>query len=449
MKRGIIAVAVLIMALSSSLYADLAVTVYNQNLAVVKDQRPIDFQEGRFEYSLVDVPSQIDPTSVHFKLLKNPDAADLLEQNYRYDLVSFGKILDRYLDQSIDLVHEDGQVYSGKLLAHDGNTVTLMKSDNSLEVIQTDKITKFNFPELPEGLITRPTLVWQFDSRLSGPRDAEISYMTKGMNWHAEYIGVVSNDEKSLDLSAWVSIENNSGATYKDAKLKLVAGEVNIIQPPKGRPGYGAEEAILFKSTAGFEEKPFFEYHLYTLPRTTSLANSEIKQISLFEPATTPVTKNYVYEGGGKDIRVELEFTNSEQNGLGMPLPAGKVRVMKKDTDGSLEFVGENMIDHTPRDEKVDLTLGNAFDLVGERVVKDSRRISNTVQEDDVEITLRNHKEKESVVIMVKEHFYGRDWKILRSNFEYNKKDANTAEFKIPVDAGKEATLSYTVRVER
>lgn len=446
MKRGIILLTVLVMALCSSLYADVAVTVYNQNLAVVKDQRQIDFQKGKFEYSLVDVPSQIDPTSVHFKLLKNPDAVDLLEQNYRYDLVSFGKILDRYLDQNIDLVHEDGQVYSGILLAHDGNTITLMKADNSLEVIQTDKITKFNFPELPEGLITRPTLVWQFNSDLSGPQNSEISYMTKGMNWHAEYVGIVSNDDKSLDLSAWVSVENNSGGSYKDAKLKLVAGDVNIVQPPRGRQGMGYEADMVFKGTAGFEEKPFFEYHLYTLPRTTSLANSEIKQISLFEPATTPVVKNYVYEGGGKDVRVELSFTNSEEDGLGMPLPAGKVRVMKKDSDGSMEFVGENMIDHTPRDEKVDLTLGNAFDLVGERVIKDSRQISRTSREDDVEITLRNHKDKEPVEILVKEHF-GPFWKILKSNYEYNKTDANTAEFKIPVQAGQEVTLSYTVRI--
>jgi hypothetical protein len=448
MKKGIIIVFAALIVFSSAVYADLAVTVYNQNLGVVKDQRSIDFQKGKFIYSLVDVPSQIDPTSVHFKLLQNPDAAALLEQNYRYDLVGFNKILDKYIDKTIEMVHEDGRIYSGTLLSHDGNTVTLMKPDNSLEVVQTEKITKFDFPKLPEGLITKPTLVWLFDSELSGSQEAEVSYMTKGMKWHAEYVGVISQKDDYLDISAWVSIENNSGAAFKDAKLKLVAGDVNIIQK---RRGYGADQfaemAVAMPRAAGFEEKPFFEYHLYTLPRTTSLADKEIKQISLFEPATTPVTKKYVYQGG-KDVRVNLEFRNSEENDLGMPLPAGKVRVMKRDVDEALEFVGENMIDHTPRDEKVELFLGNAFDLVGERIVKDSRKTSRYIQEEDVEIKLRNHKEDEAVEIVVRERTRGREFKILKSNFEYNKVDAHTVEFVVPVKPDEEKVLTYTVRIE-
>ncbi|HEQ99126.1 MAG TPA: hypothetical protein ENO22_07280 [candidate division Zixibacteria bacterium] len=345
------------------------------------------------------------------------------------------------------MIHEDGQIFSGTLLSHDGNTITLMKPDNSLEVVQTNKITKFDFPRLPEGLITKPTLVWLFDSELSGSQESEISYMTKGMNWHAEYIGIVSDDEKMLNLAAWVSIENNSGATYEDAKLKLVAGDVSII---KKEVDYGLGrgfEAAVAMPKIGFEEKPFFEYHLYTLPRTTSLADKEIKQIALFEPATTPVTKKYVYSGG-EDVRVSLEFTNSEENGMGMPLPAGKVRVMKRDSDNALEFVGENLIDHTPRDEKVELYLGNAFDLVGERTVTDSRKISRYIQEEDVEVKLRNHKEDEAVEIVVREYIRGREFKILNSNFEYKKKDAHTVEFVVPVKPDEEVTLKYTVRIE-
>jgi len=430
--------------------AELAVTVYNENMALVKDQRALNFESGRFEYSLTNVPSQIDPTSVHFKLLENPEGAALLEQNYRYDLVGFGKIMEKYLDKQIEMIHEDGRVYSGTLLAHDGKTVTLLKPSGSLEVLVTEKLTKFDFPRLPEGLITKPTLVWLFDSDLSGKQEAEISYITKGMNWHAEYVGVVSDDEKMLDLAAWVSIENNSGATYKDAKLKLVAGDVNIIQP---RPrGFGALEMDLYaKAQApGFEEKAFFEYHLYTLPRTTSLANNEIKQISLFEPATTPVIKKYVYMGwsGAKDVKVNLEFVNSKAHGLGLPLPAGKIRVMKRDTDGAMEFIGENMIDHTPRDEKLELYLGNAFDLVCARVVKDSRKVSRQVQEEDIEIKLKNHKEDEAVEIIVRERISARDWEILSANFEYERKDAQTVEFTIPVEAGQEKVLNYTVRLE-
>ena len=447
MKTGLLLILTVILLTVTAVADDLAVTVYNQNMALVKDQRSIDFKKGLLEYSLTDVPSLIDATSVHFKLLDKPDGAALLEQNYRYDLIGFSKILERYLDKDIQLIHEDGSVFAGTLLANDGNTVTLLKPSGALEVIRTAKITKFDFPDLPEGLITKPTLVWMFDSDVSGKQNSEISYMTRGMNWHAEYVGVVSEDDKAIDISAWVSIENNSGATFKDAKLKLVAGDVNMVQD-KAQYGRGMvmEDMALAKAPAGFEEKAFFEYHLYTLPRKTSLTNNEIKQIALFEPATTSAKKIYTYTGGS-DVSVNMEFKNSQDNGLGLPMPAGKFRIMKRDSDGAMEFVGEDKIDHTPRDEKISLYLGNAFDLVGERVVKDSRRLSDRVREEDVEIKLKNRKTDDNVEIVVKQVF-GRDWKILKSNFEYEKINSQTAEFKIPVKAGEEVTVTYTVRYE-
>ena len=447
MKNGLILILTIIVLTVTAAADDLAVTVYNQNMALVKDQRSIDFDKGRFEYSLTDVPSLIDATSVHFKLVDNPEGAALLEQNYRYDLIGFSKILERYLDKDIQLIHEDGSVFAGTLLANDGNTVTLMKPSGALEVIRTAKITKFDFPDLPEGLITKPTLMWMFDSEVSGKQNSEISYMTRGMNWHAEYVGIVSEDDKAIDLSAWVSIENNSGATFKDAKLKLVAGDVNMVRdvPQYGR-GMVMEDMALAKAPAGFEEKAFFEYHLYTLPRKTSLSNNEIKQIALFEPASTSAKKIYTYTGGS-DVLVNLEFKNSKDNGLGLPMPAGKFRIMKRDSDGAMEFVGEDKIDHTPRDEKISLYLGNAFDLVGEKVVKDSRKLSNTVREEDVEIKLKNRKTDDNVEIVVKQSF-GRDWRIMKSNFEYEKINAQTVEFKIPVKAGQEVTVTYTVRYE-
>jgi len=448
MKRGMILLLTIIAFAVTASASDLAVTVYNQNMALVKDQRAIAFEKGRFDYSLTDVPSLIDPTSVHFKLLNNPEGAALLEQNYRYDLVGFAKILERYLDKEIQMIHEDGSVFSGTLLANDGSTVTLMKPSGALEVIRTVKITKFDFPDLPEGLITKPTLMWMFDSEVSGDQNSEISYMTRGMNWHTEYVGVVSEDDKAVDLSAWVSIENNSGATFKDAKLKLVAGDVNFVRDkPRYDRGYAMEDMAMAKAPAGFEEKEFFEYHLYTLPRKTDLSNNEIKQIALFEPATTGINKIYTYSGGA-DVRVNLEFKNSKENGLGLPMPAGKFRIMKRDSDGAMEFVGEDRIDHTPRDEKISLYLGNAFDLVGERVVKDSRRITDRVREEDVEIKLRNRKTDESVEIVVKQIFGRRDWKILKSNFEYEKINAQLVEFKIPIKVGEEITVTYTVRYE-
>ena len=450
MKRGMILLLTIIAFAVTASASDLAVTVYNQNMALVKDQRSIAFDKGRFDYSLTDVPSQIDPTSVHFKLMDNPDGAALLEQNYRYDLVGFAKILERYLDKDIQMIHEDGSVFSGTLLANDGNTVTLMKPSGALEVIRTAKITKFDFPDLPEGLITRPTLMWMFDSEVSGNQNSEISYMTRGMNWHAEYVGVVSEDDKAIDLSAWVSIENNSGATFKEAKLKLVAGDVNIVRDrPQYDRGYALEEMALAKAPAGFEEKEFFEYHLYTLPRIATIADNEIKQISLFEPASTAVEKEYYYQPdqNKKKVKVAIEFENGKENGLGMPMPAGRTRIFKADSDGSMILLGEDKIDHTPRDEKVKLTIGYAFDISAKEQAVDFQKISSRVEEQTFKIELYNHK-KEDISITVEKKLYG-DWDITNTSHEYEKKDANTLKFVVPVGADEKIAVNFTVRVSR
>ncbi|MBD3381087.1 MAG: DUF4139 domain-containing protein [candidate division Zixibacteria bacterium] len=450
MRFRLISIIFILMMFAVASSAEVAVTVYNQDLALIKDQRALEFKKGAFELSLTDVPDRIDPTSVHFKLMDNPEKVALLEQNYRYDLVDFNKILEKYLDREIEMVDEKGEMFSGKLLAHNRGAVTLMKPSGGLQVLMTDKLSRYSFPSLPEGLITKPTLVWLLDSDLAGKHEAEVSYLTKGMNWHAEYVGVVSEDETDLSLAGWVSIENNSGATYPEAKLKLVAGDVNIIEDKREflMAAYEADYGRAAKAAPGFEEKAFFEYHLYTLPRATTIADNEIKQISLFEPAVTLVKKIYLFEGNRSqgDIKVSMEFVNSKSNGLGMPLPAGKVRIMKRDSDGAMEFVGEDLIDHTPRDEKIDLYLGNAFDLVGERKVIDSRRVSKQVQEEDIEISLKNRKEAEAVTILVREKLYARDWEIQSSNFEYQRPDANTIEFKVPVEAGQEVVVKYTVR---
>jgi hypothetical protein len=260
MKKRLGITILVVVFMAATAVAEVAVTVYNQNLALIKDQRDLNFQSGMFELSLTDVPSQIDPTSVHFKLLEQPEKVALLEQNYRYDLVGFNKILEKYLDQKIELIDEDGEIFSGILMAYDGRAITLMKPSGELQVLISDKLSRYGFPSLPEGLITKPTLVWLFDSDLKGDYPAEVSYLTKGMNWHAEYVGVVSEDESELDLAGWVSIENNSGAAYDDAKLKLVAGDVNIVQEHPGRGvGFDREMAVAAKQAPGFEEKAFFE----------------------------------------------------------------------------------------------------------------------------------------------------------------------------------------------
>jgi hypothetical protein len=431
-----------------------SLTVYNQDISLVKQKESFSFSKGTREISLQGVPSRIDPTSVHFKPLQDADRIALLEQNYRYDLVSPSKIFERYLDHKIQLTTKGDKFYEGSLLGFNEGQIVI--KNGGLSIVRVDEIRDYHFPDLPEGLLTKPTLVWLVESDLSGDRDCEVSYLTKGLNWHAEYVAAVDPEDKNLELSGWVSLDNNSGATYENAKLKLIAGEVHLVEAYPARladmEGLGRPS----KAVPQFEERPFFEYHLYTMTRPATLKDKETKQLSLFPAASTPVKKIYTFESGGyypraqsgqdEKVAVTLEFTNAQKQGLGIPLPEGKIRVYKADRDGSLEFVGEDRIDHTPKDEKVRVFVGNAFDIVGERTQKERQELAPKLVEETYEIKLRNHKE-EKVEVVVVEHFYrSRDWEITESNYTYTKKDAWTVEFAIPVKPNEESTLEYKVR---
>lgn len=438
-------VALVLMLATAALADDVAITVYNQNLALVKEGRTLDFEKGVNTLSLTDVASAIDPTSVHFKLRQGGDEVELLEQNYQYDLVSSDKILQKYLGNRIDVIMKNGDVLSGTYLSSSSGYIVLQLQDGSIRMINAGEMLSVTAPKLPEGLIVVPTLEWLVASEITGSREVEVSYLTGSINWHAEYVAQLDENDKNIRLSGWVSLDNRSGKTYQDAKLKLVAGDINLAQQPRGvRYDAMQEVSMAAKGGAGFEEKSFFEYHLYTLGRQTTVANNETKQVSLFDPADSPVEKIYSYRVGGQDIEVLLKFRNSEESGLGMPLPAGKIRMTKLDSDGSEEFLGEDRIDHTPKDEEVKLKVGNAFDIVGETNVVDSRRITDQVREVTTEVKLRNHKE-ESVSIVVSASL-GRDWQILESNFEYNRKSASMVEFTVPVSVDGESVLRYRVR---
>ena len=427
----------------------MAITVYNQNLALVKDVRLMDLKKGITLIKFKDVASQIDPTSVHFRSLPYPDKVSILEQNYEYDLVSTRKILQKYIDQEIKVTAKDEKVYQGLLLSSSKDGMVLAEREGGIKVIRPESILNLDFPSLPEGLITHPTLVWLLNCQRGGRQQTEISYLTSGINWHCEYVAVADREDKSLDLAGWVSIDNKSGATYPDAKLKLIAGDVHRVKPPRRRQGLvEADGVALAKGVPQFEEKPFFEYHMYTLARKATIKDNQIKQLSLFSPTQVNVNKIYTHDGArhGKKVRVNLEFQNTQEAGLGIPLPQGKVRVYKEDVDKSLEFIGEDLIDHTPKDEKVRIFLGNAFDLVGERKKISHHKIGDKAREETYEIKLRNHK-KEMVEIVVVEHFWG-EWSITNSSYRYDKKDAYTVEFRIPVAKDGESVLKYTVRFE-
>ncbi len=447
-----------------------SVTVYNGNYGVVREVRSLDIgKDGVAKF--VDVATGIDATTVHFKSLTDPKAK-LLEQNYQYDLVSADKLLKKYIDKAIEVVCP-GKIYSGELLSFDARQIILKSDEGGLMMIQrADNVRDIRFKVLPEGLLTKPTLVWLVHTDKPGKHIAEVTYHTSGINWHAEYVLVLAKGDTAADLSGWVSVDNRSGKTYRNARMKFIAGDVRRIAPPatrrpSSRAAKDSGRAELMR------EKAFFEYHMYTLPRPSTVADNETKQLEMFTPARgLKVDKKYLYNplkqvrwsSGGrytdrsfgitsyKKVQVFIEFVNSAKNKLGIPLPAGKVRVYKQDpADKALEFIGEERIDHTPKDEELSLQIGNAFDIVGERkqtfyqINADGHRLTETI-----EIKLRNHK-KETIVVRVKEPMYRwLNWKITaQSHGEHrvsdDEMDVRNVAWDVPVKVDGETVLTYTV----
>jgi hypothetical protein len=442
--------------------------VYNQDLALVTDHRSLDLTKGLNEVRFADVAAMIDPTSVHFGSLTDPLGTVVLEQNYEYDVVGSAKLLQKYVDQEISLVTEDGQKYTGTLLNASEDAI-LQSADGKVTVVKVNQIKEFDFPALPEGLITKPTLVWQVESAQGGAQDVEVTYLTNGINWYANYVALLADDDASLDLNGWITLDNRSGASYKDAKLKVIAGDINRV----ATDGYAEMSKQVYEAAATpapqVAERSFFEYHLYEVQRPVTVKDQQIKQIEFVTGSGIPALKFYVYDGSqmgywglyepvqdpgygstsNEKVQVMLEFKNGEQEGLGVPLPKGTIRVFKQDVDGSTLLIGEDTIDHTPIDEQIRLYIGDAFDIVGERVQTDFRiDTSRRFIEESFKITLRNHKD-EDVEVRVTEHMYRwSQWEILEESLKHEKLDAQTIEFRVPVEADGEAVVTYTVRYE-
>ncbi len=448
----------------------IALTIYNQNFGVVREKRTVDIKEKTGTIRFTDVASQIDGTSVQFKSLTDPNAT-VLEQNYEYDLVSADKLLGKYIDKQIAVLTKDGSRYSGSLLSFDANQLVIRQEGEKAEIVMVqrgDNVKDIQFGALPEGLITKPTLVWKLATEKVGQQLIEVAYQTAGINWQADYNATLNPNDTKLDLGGWVTINNQSGATYKEAKLKLIAGDVRRVQPPAQRMYRATAVPALGGADGGFEEKAFFEYHLYTLGRPATVAQNQTKQIELLKAADVPVKKVFLYDGapqyrfygglnedagygseaGNKKVNVVIEVKNSKENNMGMALPKGKMRLYKRDeADGSLEFIGEDQIDHTPKDETVKLHIGDAFDIVGERKRTDFKiDTGRHVITESFEIHVRNHK-TEPVEVLVKETLYRwNNWEITESNQKWTKYDSNTIHFPVKVDKDGEQVITYSVR---
>ena len=436
--------------------------------AVVRQERAVSLPAGRSQLRFTDVAALIDPTTVTFTSLTDP-ATRVLEQNFQFDLVSTEKLLNKYLDKPVTIERSGAATVAGTLLsATDG--LVVRAGDGGITAVRD--YAALRFPELPGGLITQPTLLWDISAGKAGEQRARVSYQTGGITWWADYnlIFTAGRDANRghVDLAAWVSIINQSGATYADARLKLVAGDVHRAEValPPGMLRMTMQSASA--ADAGFAERAFDEFHLYTLGRRTSLPNNSTKQLELFDATRrVPAQRLFVYEaalsgfvseeplidrnlgaGGGTKVDSYLTFRNDKASGLGVPLPAGRLRVSRVDAaDGSLEFIGEDVIRHTPRDETVRVKLGSAFDVVGER-----RQLSFDIDtqarwlEEEIEVELRNHK-SEAVEVQVRERlFRWAGWKIVSSSLPSQKVDARTLLFPVKVAADGRTVLRYRVR---
>lgn len=438
--------------------------------AVVKSIRNYALKKGQNQIQVSDVAAYIDPTTVSFHSLNNKQTR-VLEQSYQFDLVNQQQLLQRFLGKTVTVQQAQGDELvdiKGELLSADGNLV--LKTDKG-NIRSIGYYAGIIFPDLPDGLRTQPTLIWDLYSPAAGNQTIELSYQTEGMTWWTDYN--VTYDESNackMDLSSWVSIINQSGASFNNAKLKLIAGDVNRAQPDveyvRVTGSRLGAEAMMDK---GFEEKSFFEYHLYTLGRPADLPNNSTKQLELF-PSVNNVQCNkelvfdassqfYGYygintnEGYGKnssgDVNVYLRFANEEKNALGIPLPAGRIRVNQRDTDGSLEFIGEDIIDHTPKDQDVLIKMGNAFDIKGERKQTNYKIDTNKKElTESFEITLKNHKDEVADVVIRENLYRWSNWKITRKSHDFEKQDSRHVHFNVKVPANGEVKVTYTVEYD-
>lgn len=442
--------------------------------AMVRHERDLQLNAGRNKVRFSDVAAQIDPTTVSFESLTDPDGTRVVEQNYQFDLVSAQRLLEKYVDHEISVEQIRGnttETFTGTLASTSGGLI-LRGADGSARIVNNYAGVKL--PSIPGGLITKPTLVWDIAAQKAGTHKSRVAYQTSGITWWADYNLTYSEGRDAnsckLDVNAWVSILNQSGANYSDAKLKLIAGDVQ--RAARGRVAPAPEARLMAKAMeapAGFEEKAFFEYHLYTLGFPTTLPDNSTKQLELFPAAhNVACQKNLVYFGqaqpfygygspmtdrnfgvqGNTKVDVYLSFKNARDNQMGMPLPAGRVRVSKLDeADKTLEFIGEDVINHTPKDERVLVKMGSAFDVVAERRQVDFRLdTTGKVMEETIEVKLRNRKE-EPVTVLVREHLYRwSTWTVTSKNQDFEKIDARTIQFPVKLAKGAEGLVRYTVR---
>jgi hypothetical protein len=442
---------------------DLNVTVYNSNIALIRDVRQLTVPTGTFRLKFEDIAATVNPATVHFRSLTDPEKLNVIEQNYEYDLLEPAKLLHKYVGKEVTLVRS---YMDNGTTKHEEVKATLLADNNGpVWKIGNDIVTGiyaegYRFPEVPANLFDRPTLLMSLDNSGGRKHQIEASYLASNLAWNADYVLTVAREDKAADLDGWVTLSNNSGTAFHNARLQLVAGDLNRL-PQNGLRAMdemGMAKAMP-AATPQFQQENFSEYHLYTLGRRTSVEDKETKQISLLQGSGVPVEKLFVvngqsfyyhnYQNPGSPLKdpvmVFYKFKNEEKAGLGMPLPAGNVRVYQKDSKGGVLFIGEDHIDHTPKDETITVHIGNAFDIIAQHKQTDFKKIAPNVYEMEFEVTLRNHKDT-PITVQVNEPIGG-SWEMLSSTYKFTKTAAFAAQFQVPVDKNGTSVLKYRVRV--
>ncbi|HMR74835.1 MAG TPA: DUF4139 domain-containing protein [Polyangiaceae bacterium] len=434
---------------------EVSITVYNQNFGLVREVRELNLGTGQVALAFKDVAAQIQPETVSIKAAGG--GLSVLEQNYRFDLLTPQKLLEKHVGRKVRL-HR----YNERLGKEDSFDAELLSVADGAPVYKIGgEITyafpgRVSFPGVPDNLMSKPTLVWLLDSKAPKQR-VEVTYLTQNMTWKADYVFVINDKDTLGDLTGWVTLNNRSGASYESARLKLVAGDVQRVSGNMQRAARSAPMTAS-KSEDRFQEESFFEYHLYTLQQPTDVLENEQKQVTLLEAQNAKVRKKLIYYGQqywyrsrygevqkNQKVGVYLDLENTKQNGLGIPLPKGIVRVYKADKSGAKQFIGEDSIDHTPRDERVRIKMGEAFDVVGDRKQMSWRAFGSCTSESEWEIELRNHKDSAEQVEVFEP--IGGDWTVLESTHPHKKKDAFTFTFDVKVPSRGKTKIKYRVRV--
>ncbi|MCD4819240.1 MAG: DUF4139 domain-containing protein [Candidatus Cloacimonetes bacterium] len=441
---------VLILTFTTLLAID-QVTVYNDNFALVRTQTELNLTKGLQSFYFENIPSTIEASSVIVE--SNKKGLEIFSQNYEYDLANTSKILMKYIGKDIEVITKSDNKFSGKLIFQDFETIGIQDDSGKLDLVRVLEIRNFNLTKLPANFFLKPTLHWRLQAKKKGKYSIDLSYLCTGLSWNVTYNAVWNDVAGNLEINSWVTMNNTTGKAFEDTKLKLVAGEVQKKRRYDKHYGEIFETTVLATSFVDngrahkFEEKAFHDFHIYTLSDNVSINNNQVKQLRLYPTAQVKAKSRYEYRTKGDKIKSMVVFDNSEQDGLGKPLPKGIFKIYKIDNaDNNMEFIGEDNISHTPLEEEITLTTGNAFDIVGETIVVDTKKISKYINQRQMSVILKNRSKKPKEIIVV--HFIRGDWEITKENVQYNKKKSNEIEFTKKLKAGEEFKITWTETVE-